>query len=343
MNQQERDDLNLFPVDVISTRTCSGTEFIERYLRPGIPCIFDDFGSEWPAYKKWTRKYFEEDMGQTPVYFHHQNPNDCGLDWRHWITQTPLSDLITRIDEGENIKHFGISHPLYDFVATHPELMQDVSFKTFEEYLPGGRFLGLDCLDSRFWPWIPPYPPMMYIAGTGNRSPGHYDPDTSHTFHWVVWGKKQVTLFPYDPKLVGKMWSLSGEDMSKPLDLEKFKTFPELRNIKGWSTFINPGQTIFMPSRMWHFYNYVETSMSFVVRGRSFTSLESYYDFASDVQRPTKTIPLYARMWRSVEPGKRGFIGNAMANSEQLTLKLTEAFLKMLGLYILAKRYLRGS
>lgn len=342
VHQQAREELNLRPIDVISTRSCSGEEFIERYLRPGIPCIFDDFGSDWTAYKKWTREYFVDEMGDIPVYFHHQSENGGDIEWRDEDTQIQLSEFIARLDQGEKIKHFGLAHPLYDFVTSRPELMQDISFETFKEYLPEGRFLGLDRLDSSFWPLIPPYPPQMYIAGSNNRSPGHYDPDTSHTFHWLVWGKKQVTLFPYDSKLARKMWSLSAEDLSKPLDPEKIKHFPEFNSLQGWSAVLYPGQTIFLPSRIWHFFKYIETSMSFVVRGRSFTSLESYYDFATDVQRPTKMIPFYAELWRRVEPCERSFFGNALASSEFFVMKLTEALLKTLGLYVSAKRYIRS-
>lgn len=322
-------------------KSCTKDDFAERYLLPGVPCIIEDLVSDWPAYHKWSKEFFKEDLGRTPIYYHQLNDRDSDLNWRRWITQTHLSDFITRIERGERIKHFGVAHPIYDFVTTHPTLMRDVRLQTLENLLPDSRFCGLRRLDSRFWPWVPPYPPHMFIAGTGTESPGHFDPDMSHTFHWCVWGCKSVKLFPYNPQLRKYMWQLSKVDLSKPFDPVQFSKFPELRRLKGWSTLVKSGQTLFVPSKMWHFFKNEEVSMSFVVRARSFDSLESYCDFAADVQSPPNLIPNYARMWRMVDSRQRTVLGNLMAMFERPVIVGTRAVLKMLRLYLAGQHCIR--
>ena len=339
---QEADCRDLQPVDVITVRSGGTEEFVANYLLPGVPCIIDDLVSDWPARAKWNRQYFLEVMGRTMVCFHHQVDDGIGLDWKQGIDQASLSEFISRIEQGEKIKHFGMAHPLYDFVSTHPDLVRDVRLQSIQRILPGGRFLGLSRLDSSFWPWIPPYPPQLYIASAGNASPGHYDPDFSHTFHWCVWGRKSVTLFPYCEEDRDRMWKLRAVDMSKPVDPRLIRDFAESRKLKGWSTMIDPGQTLFIPSRMWHFFRYEQTSMSYVVRARSFTTLESYLGFASGLQSPLKTIPFYAKLWRRIEPRDRGVRGNVLATAEWPTVKCTAATLRLLHWYVSCKRGLRN-
>lgn len=297
--------------------------------------------AEWPAYHKWNKNYFMEDMGQTPIFFHHQDKYGAELNLSSETTQTHMSDFITRIESGEPIQHFGVSHPLYDFVSTHPILIQDVRPQTLESILPDGRFLGLGRLDSRFWPWVPPYPTQMFIAGAGTRSFGHYDPDSSHTFHWCIWGSKSVKLFPYDTRLVESMWKLKNADLSKTVDPDLLSSLPALKGLKGWSTLLHPGQTLFIPSKVWHFFGYEKTSMSYVIRARSFDSLESYCDFAADVQSPPLVIPYQARMWRKVSFSKRGIQGNLLALFEKPVIFGTSIILTLLRVYLASKRVLR--
>ena len=335
------EDITYLPVDVISLKSCTRDDFVETYLLAGVPCIVEDLVSDWPAYHKWSKEYFNTILGQTPIYYHQLNDEDPYLNWGRGIRRTHLSDFITRIDRGERIQHFGLAHPLYDFVSIHPDLVRDARPQTIERFLPGSRFFGLGRSDSRFWPWVPPYPPQMYIAGTGSLSAGHYDPDLSHTFHWCIWGKKSVKLFRYDPQRDSCMSQLSRIDISKPLNPAYYSKFPDLRGLKGWSTFVMPGQTLVIPSRMWHFFKYEEVSMSYVVRGRSFDSLESYCDFAKGVQSPTKTIRFYAPLWRMVDFRQRTFLGNLMAIFESPTILFTRLVLKIISLCVCAQRCMR--
>ena len=334
----QHEDIHYLPVDIISASSMSKDEFAERYVGPSIPCIIEDLVNDWPAYTKWTKSYFTGELGQTPMHYHDIPDASYKSDWEEGIPKTTLGDFIDRIDRGEQIKHFAIAHPYYDFVTTHPTLMSDVCLESFKALLPVSRFYGLDRLDSRFWPWVPPYPPEMFIAGPGSLSPGHYDPDHSHTFHWCVWGHKSVKMFPYVPETSKQLWAVSHLDFSKPFDAGQLEEFPALKGLKGWSVSLMPGQILFLPSRTWHFFKYEETSMSFVARYRSFDSLSLYCDFAEDVQSPVNTIPFYAGLWRKIDHRERTFLGNLLARHERFARRCTQLVLKLLWWFTLGRR-----
>jgi len=168
-------------VDVISPKTCDKATFCERYLQPGIPCVIEDLVTAWPAFHKWDKDYLKAACGGTRVFFHHETAGRT--DFARPATQTTLSDFMVRIEKGEPIRFASPAHPVYDFAADHPIFTDDVRLETFTNLLPGGRFIGLDRLDYRFWPWLPPCPPQLFVANIGSLTPGHYDKDLSHTFH----------------------------------------------------------------------------------------------------------------------------------------------------------------
>jgi len=233
---------------------------------PSTPCIIDDLVNDWPAYTKWTKSYFTGELGQTPMHYHEVADADYKPDWEGGMPKMTLGDFIDRIDRGERIKHFAIAHPYYDFVTTHLTLMSDVCLESFESLLPVSRFWGLDRLDFRFWPWVPPYPPEMFIAGPRTLSPGHYT-----AIHFIG-ASGAVKMFPYVPETSMQLWAVSHLDFSKPFDAGQLEEFPALKSLKGWSVSLMPGQMLFLPSRTWHFFKYEETSMSFVARYRSLAS-----------------------------------------------------------------------
>ncbi len=311
---REQDGLIQYaPVDIISSKSISPADFEDNYVKPGIPCIFDDLVEDWPAYRKWSRSYFANELGDTPIFFHHVKKDSPARDHGKWISRTTLSDFLERIDAGEPIKHFGSSTPAYDFVATHPTLLSDIHLSTIERVLPDTRFFGLGRMDSRCWPWIPPYPLQMFIAGKGRRSPGHYDPNSDHTFHWCVWGCKKLKLFTNDPRHKDTLEAIREADLWNPLEPEVVDRLPRDEPLQGWSTLLSAGQTVFIPSRVWHFFDYAETSLSLVFRSRSFDSLEGYCDFAADVQSPSNMVPYYSKMWREVDRSQRSVVGNLLA------------------------------
>lgn len=343
----ENEAIHYRPVEVVDLKTCPREEIVGRFLEPGIPCIIENLYHESPAHKKWTKDYFLKDLGQERVRYHilardrgnvDRDPNSFG--------ETDLADFIERIERGERIKHYGLSHPYYDFLATDSEVREDVKMTGLEKLLPARPFMGLSRLDSRFWPWLPPYAPHFLIAGGETMTPCHFDPDYSETLHWCVWGHKLVKLFAFEEWNTATFdWELAKldyNDLSNPIAPEVLSQFPRLKQIKGWSAELRDGQSLFIPSRMYHAFKNAETSMSFVVQARDITSLDDYCDFAFDVCKPEYMIRYHAPMWRALDRRHRTLAGSLMANWETPLVYATRVALAFLRVWMKCRTAVQG-
>lgn len=314
-------------VDVVDIRALGNEAFQEDYVNPRVPCILRGVVETWPAYHKWKKSFFQNELGQVPIRYHHVSNDGHTLDWLKGLPQTKLSDFIDRLDRGETMKHFEVGHPYYDFFGKNPTLLEDVHMRDLEALLPSGKFLGLDRFDSKAWPFVPPNAPQLFIAGPNAVSSGHYDPDHSHTFHWCVWGCKTVKMFAYDESTKEAMKAVCKHNLFETLDDATIAENPILDELEGWSVTLEPGELLFIPSRMWHFFRYEETAMSFVARCRSFNDWARYRDFVEDEQFPITTIPLYSNLWRACERRERTWSGQILASQPRLAKLVTRLFL----------------
>ena len=314
-------------VDVVDICTLGNEAFQEEYVISGVPCILRGVAESWPAYHQWKKSFFQNELGQIPILYHHVSHDGHTLDWLKGLPQTSLSNFIDRLDRGEAVKHFEVGHPYYDFFGKNPALLEDVHLQDLAALLPPGKFLGLDRFDPKGWPFIPPNAPQLFMAGPNAVSSGHYDPDHSHTFHWCVWGNKTVKLFAYDEATKESMKAICKHNLFETLDDATVAETPLLEKLDGWSTTLVAGDLLFIPSRMWHFFRYEETAMSFVARCRSFDDWTGYREFAEDEQFPLTTIPLYATLWGACERHKRTWTGQFLASQPRLAKLITRLFL----------------
>lgn len=82
-------------------------EFIDRCLEPGIPCLLDGLSEGRPAHWKWTKSYFENEMGDLSVRYHKIVAEDQVEFYQEHLEEMALSEFITRLDQGEAIKFRG--------------------------------------------------------------------------------------------------------------------------------------------------------------------------------------------------------------------------------------------
>ena len=317
-------DIAYEAIETVDLEVCSPEEFIERFLEPGIPCFLEGLTSSWPAHQKWTRSFFTHEMGDLPVLYHEVVEEDAVQFYQDAYGEIPLSEFIERIDSGDPIRHLGLSHPLYDFVTTEPSLREDVDLETIRRLLPRDSFMGRDRVDASLWPLVPPFPPHMFIAGGGRISWGHFDPDHSDTFHWCVWGRKSVKLFAHDDMshLDRALHDLHHDHLCNPVASKLFKERPGIASLKAWEGEIRAGQSLLIPRRMWHCFKNEETSMSYVVRTRSFNDLAGYMQFVDAGMSPLTTIPRHAPLWRKMPREKRTYLGQLMAKRERLLMNV---------------------
>jgi len=130
-------------------------------------------------------------------------------------------------------------------------------------------------------------------------------------------------------------------DLSRPLDPIHLKRLPALAALDGWSASLGPGQVLFIPSRMWHWFKYETLSLAYVVRARSFNSWRAYSEFARGPQGSPNTFPTHAALWRRVSRRERGLWGNLLVAFERPIILGTWVVMKALYLYFLESGRLR--
>jgi hypothetical protein len=109
--------------------------------------------------------------------------------------------------------------------------------------------------------------PAMFFGGSNSVTFLHYDIDLPHLFHTHFGGRKHIILFDNKWKerlycLPNATYALEDYDVANP----DFKKFPALNGVEGYEVFLEHGDTLFMPTGMWHWMKYVDGSFSLSLR-----------------------------------------------------------------------------
>jgi hypothetical protein len=239
MNNQ---GLNLKPVDVVEDITRK--EFIERYLKPGLPVKIKKFTQAWPANQKWSYPYLKEKLGHQQVKLYGKwTENEPTRIEMPPVKEVPFADYLDLVESGEpsDLRMF-----LFNPFKLDPSLLEDFSFP--------------DLTDNYLKDF-----PYMFFGAAGSDVRLHYDIDLSHVFISQFAGTKRFVLFDQDQtKYLYKIpfTTHSAADLMHP-DFEKH---PALTLAKGYECFLEPGETLFMPSGIWHYIQYVNGSFSLSLR-----------------------------------------------------------------------------
>lgn len=116
----------------------------------------------------------------------------------------------------------------------------------------------------------------LFIGNAGNYAHLHFDGDFRQVLFYQVAGSKRIILFPPEsaPKLAPHHhWSLVCLEHFTEPEKDAFVTYAG-----GLQCVLNPGETLFFPSAVWHYVEYLTTGMSIALRfGRN-----SYTQFLSE-------------------------------------------------------------
>jgi len=223
----------------------SAIEFREEYLLPNKPVIFTDLTKDWEALEKWTLDFFKTQYGhlQCPVFSSNYSKPGKG-----YMTH----DKLMRFDEYLTLTAAGNTDLrlfLYDIFKPAPELRADFRFPTVM-----GGFI------KRF--------PLMFFGGKGSEVTMHYDIDCANVFLTQFVGNKRVILFSPEEskKLYHHPFTVKSLIDPKRPDMERF---PALNHVTGYDTILRHGETIFMPSRYWHYMQYLDFSFGLALRSQN--------------------------------------------------------------------------
>ena len=234
--------LNLVPVDVVDDITRK--EFIERYLKPGIPVKLKKYTANWPALEKWTYDYLREKVGQHKVKLYGKwLDNEPTRIEMPPVKEIPFGEYLDLVESGEksDLRIF-----LFNPFKLEPSLLKDFYFT--------------EVIDS----YVKDFP-YMFFGAAGSDVRLHYDIDLSHVFISQFGGTKRIVLFDQDQtKYLYKIpfTTHSAADLMDP----DFDKYPALKFAKGYLCDLEPGETLFMPSGIWHYIQYVNGSFSLSLR-----------------------------------------------------------------------------
>lgn len=241
--------MELQPIDVVDD--ISPEDFHENYVKTGRPLRIKNFAAHWPAMSKWTYDYLRETAGHHPVKLHGKwQDNEPTRIEMPPVKEVPFSQYIDMLEQGEesDLRIF-----LFNLFKLVPELLEDFDYPPIMEG------------------WLKDYP-YTFFGCSGSNVRLHYDIDLSNVFITQFNGTKRITLF--DQSQTKYLYKLpftthSAVDLSN-IDYDQY---PALKFAKGYRCDLEHGETLFMPSGIWHYIEYLNGSFSLSLRTLNPSSL----------------------------------------------------------------------
>ena len=241
--------MELHPVDVVEDITPE--DFHNLYVKTAKPVLLKNYAKNWPALSKWTYDFLKEKAGEHKVKLHGKwQDNEPTKIEMPPVKEVPFSEYLDML---ENDVESDLRIFLFNLFKLVPELVNDFDFPPIMEG------------------WLKDYP-YMFFGCAGSNVRLHYDIDLSNVFITQFKGTKRVTLF--DQSQTKYLYKLpftthSAADLSD-VDYEKY---PALKYAHGYRCDLHHGDTLFMPSGIWHYMDYVDGSFSLSLRTLNPSSL----------------------------------------------------------------------
>ena len=230
--------------DIPRVKTITKEDFIEKYFKPQKPVVIERFIEGWPAYSKWNLEYMKQVAGHKTVPLYDNRPVDHKDGFNEPHAKMQMADYIDLLKtEPTKYRIF-----LWNVLKEVPELQHDFTFPDFGLRLMKGL-------------------PMLFFGGENSSTFMHYDIDLANIFHFHFEGKKEIILFPqsenrYLYKVPHALITHESIDFSNP-DLNKW---PALKNAKGYKTYLQHGEVLYMPEGYWHYMRYITPGFSMSLR-----------------------------------------------------------------------------
>lgn len=232
-------------ITVESVEQISSTEFTDAYLKPLKPLLIKSLAKDWPAMQKWTPEFFSRHYGSKQVKVYDASFIKPGRHYMDGVKKMAFSEYIEQVlTTNQDLRMF-----LYNIKSEIPDIVNDIQIP--------------DLVDGFSRNFI-----FMFFGCKGSVTQMHFDIDMSHVFHTALYGKKTVTLFPYEQSANLHRYPFtcrSYVDIHKP----DYRRFPGLRNAQGYQVVMEKGDTLFIPSGYWHHVVYDQPGYAVSLRCNS--------------------------------------------------------------------------
>lgn len=234
--------LNLSQIDRVQTITKE--DFLKNYFKPQKPVVIERFIEDWPAFSKWSLDYMKEVAGDKIVPLYDDRPVDFKDGFNEPHAKMKMSEYVDLLKSKPT--KFRIF--LWNVLKEVPVLQKDYKFPDFGLRLMKGL-------------------PMLFFGGTDSYTFMHYDIDLANIFHFHFEGKKEVILF--DQKQNKHLYKIpysliTREDIN--FSNPDFEKWPNLKKTKGYTTYLEHGQVLYMPEGYWHYMKYITPGFSMSLR-----------------------------------------------------------------------------
>ena len=220
------------------------TQFTNDFLNVGQPVVLTNITKDWDATKKWSFDYLSDVAGDNIVPVYNSSPAKDNEHQHAAAKNIQLREYLLMLKNGEkDLRMF-----FYNILNEAPELLEDFSYPD---------------IGMKFFKRLP----VLFVGGKGAKVQMHYDIDLANLLLCHFGGKKRVLLIPPEQtkfmyKVPYSFSSLFDVDFSQP-DFEKF---PALSKLKGYTTELNHGDALFIPSGYWHYITYEDMGFSMTLR-----------------------------------------------------------------------------
>lgn len=234
--------MQLLEIDRVETITRE--DFLKNYFRPQKPVIIERLIDDWPAFEKWNLDYMVQVAGDKTVPLYDDRPVDFRDGFNEPHARMKMRDYIDLIKrEPTKLRIF-----LWNILKEVPELQNDFSYPD----------LGLRMMKGL---------PMLFFGGKDSYTFMHYDIDLANIFHFHFHGKKEVILFDQHQndflyKIPHSLITREDIDFVAP-DYEKW---PALKKAKGFRSYLEHGNVLYMPEGYWHYMRYITPGFSMSLR-----------------------------------------------------------------------------
>ncbi|RYD53117.1 MAG: cupin-like domain-containing protein [Sphingobacteriales bacterium] len=238
--------MKLQPIPRVKSLTPA--EFRKNYLKPGIPVIIEDLAKDWVAYQKWNWEVFKQLVGDVEVEVYNNVRAGARILVNGGDGKMKFADYIDTIRKGpSDLRLF-----LFNIFKHAPELKKDF---VWPETFMGGFIKAF---------------PSLFVGGAGSIAHMHYDLDLGQIFHTQFIGRKRVLLFPQSESEKLYKMPLTVESAASFVNWHQngvdYEKWPALKEAQGYETTLQHGETLFMPTGMWHHMEYLDSGFAMSLR-----------------------------------------------------------------------------
>lgn len=205
-------------------------QFVDKYLKPGIPVVLTDASACWQSNTMFTPDFFREKFGDVTTEYQGQAYS--------------MREILALTEQATPEKP--APYPmLFEIPEQLPELLPLLDPVHLNYCVPNwfrNKYMPYNKLGNNM---------HLFIGGVGNQYSLHKD--MYHTNAWItqLHGRKEFVVFPREQD---ELMHAEGLGFISPIDILRpdFDKYPRYRKATPVHVVLEPGETIFIPNGIWH-------------------------------------------------------------------------------------------